>query len=147
MKVINYIGLILPVIILIAGFMVLRANLYPLKTSLLAEMTSDSTITSSKKADANMNKGVQEIALPYFILAAVSMIVILVLPRLQELSISSNALVLKLLTEVKEEAAKLDTTSFLEQHESLTSKSPDQRINAIKEKIELVEIILKKGKS
>jgi hypothetical protein len=146
MKTTTYIGLIFAVVILIAGFMVLNANLNPPEGSFTPRMTSDPTITQSKQVDKVLIRGSQESALPYFILSAVFVILILVLPRLRELSISSNALVLKLLTEVKDEASKIDTTSFLEPHESLKTKSPDQRINGIKEKIELVEMILKNGK-
>lgn len=86
-----------------------------------------------------------EKALPYFLLSSAFILLILVLPRLQELSISDKSLVLKLVNEVKEDVDQLHEDVPLAQ-EKFNAVGVNDRIIRIKEKTALIEQLLKKGK-
>jgi len=142
MKTINYIWLVFPLSIFIAAFMVLQVNIYPARVNqrIARSATIAKTNVESVKAPN------QERALPYFILAALFSLLVFALPRLQELSISEKSLVLKLVAEVKEEARQLGGGINLTEAESFNEKVKNDKIDSIKEKISLIEELLKKGK-
>jgi hypothetical protein len=103
-----YLLLIFPIIILLAGFMVLTQNLYPLDSRFTPRTTAQAPKSMTPENVRTVPIVQKEKAMPYFILASVLLIVILALPRLQELSISQQSLVIKLFEEVKEAADNLN---------------------------------------
>jgi len=138
MKNVNYIWLIFPVSILVAGFMVLQVNLNrerlhqrPDKGQVVANTARQGQIIYTEKA------------LPYFLLSSAFILLILVLPRLQELSISDKSLVLKLVGEVKEDIGQLEEDVPVEQEKFKAARTNDKIIR-IKEKTALIEQLLKK---
>ncbi|MET3115753.1 hypothetical protein AAKU52_003510 [Pedobacter sp. CG_S7] len=142
MKTIHYIWLVFPLSIFVAAFMVLQVNIYPARVN--QRMVRNATIA---KPNADPIKAPnQEQALPYFILAALFSLLVFALPRLQELSISEKSLVLKLVAEVKEEARQLDGELGLTAVESFSKTVKNDKIAGIREKIGLIEEVLKKGK-
>jgi hypothetical protein len=142
MKAVNYIWLIFPVSILIAGFMVLNENLFPNEINQAVVKGAPVTDIANKQSAPRQN----EKALPYFILGSIFTILILVLPRLQELSISDKSLVLKLVKEVKDEASQLQSEVPLNQAEALRPNRSNDKLVSIREKIALIEQVLNKGK-
>jgi len=146
MKSSYYLLLIFPIIILFAGFMVLTQNLYPLdsrftpKTSIQAPKT---TIQEKVRAVPLIQN---EKAMPYFILASVLLILILALPRLQELSISQQSLVIKLFEEVKEAADDLNEEVQPVGLEASRSGTSKEKIKNLQDKINTLNKILSKGK-
>jgi len=138
MKNLNYIWLIFPVSILVAGFMVLQVNLNrerlnqrPNKGQVAVNTARQGQIIHTEKA------------LPYFLLSSAFILLILVLPRLQELSISEKSLVLKLVGEVKEDIGQLEEDVPVEQEKFKSARTNDKIIR-IKEKTALIEQLLKK---
>ena len=140
MKNVHYIWLIFPVSILVAGFLVLGANLQTERSFL--RNNSRQAIDKTAPQDAVLHT---EKALPYFLLSSVFILLILVLPRLQELSISDKTLVLKLASEVREEVDQLGETVPAGQ-EILKTGLRDEKLISIKAKTALIEQLLKKGK-
>jgi hypothetical protein len=143
LKKVNYIWLIFPISIFVAAFLVLTVNLFPDYVGRSVPQSQEEKKRSPTKTDATQSP---EKALPYFILAAVFMVLILVLPRLQELSISEKSLVLKLISEVKEEARQLETELPLPQQEVLKTERTNDKVLRIQEKIALLEQLLKNNK-
>jgi heme exporter protein D len=141
MKNVNYIWLIFPVSILIAGFMVLSVNLNNQKLRDREDKRQVAINAARQGATFHTEK-----AFPFFLLASAFILLILVLPRLQELSISERSLVLKLVSEVKEETAQLEEEVPLGQEALKTARTNDKLIR-IKEKTALIEQLLKRGKS
>ncbi|MEJ7559819.1 MAG: hypothetical protein WKF66_16025 [Pedobacter sp.] len=166
-----YLLLLFPLSILIAGFIVLAENLHPTASRLTPQLTLDSTVTQTKRLDTipkndsipvaqsstkvmtrktgNFGKvetKQEEKAMPYFILASVFIVVILVLPRLQELSISQQSLVIKLFKEVKEAADNLDEESSPLGAEALRTATSKEKIRILQDRIRTVDKILSKGK-
>jgi hypothetical protein len=109
-------------------------------------LNSGTGIQKSQDRQSSEKCSTPETAFSYFILASVMVILILLLPRLQEISISNTALVLKLLAEVKDEAVKYETNSVPEKNEMMPSGPSNHRRSLIKDKIELIEELLKKLK-
>lgn len=140
MKNVNYIWLIFPVSILVAGFMVLQVNL---NRERLNQRTHKGQVVANTARQGQIIH--TEKALPYFLLSSAFILLILVLPRLQELSISEKSLVLKLVSEVKEDINQLEEDVPLEQEKFKTVGVNDKLIR-IKEKTALIEQLLKKGK-
>lgn len=140
MKYVHYLWLIFPVSILVAGFMVLNVNL---KNENLSQELSKRPVTSTPVRRAATSD--REKALPYFLLGSAFILLILVLPRLQELSISERSLVLKLISEVKEEASRLEE-DLPPGQESLKISKPSDKLIKIREKVALVEQLLKNGR-
>ncbi len=138
MKNVHYIWLIFPVSILVAGFLVLGANL---RTERSFQKDSKGTVVVDNARQGNIFH--TEKALPYFLLSSAFILLILVLPRLQELSISDKTLVLKLVSEVKEEVSQLEEPTPMGQ-ETLKTTGTNQKITRIKEKTALIEQLLKK---
>ncbi|MEJ5962031.1 hypothetical protein [Pedobacter immunditicola] len=140
MKNFNYIWLIFPVSILVAGFMVLQVNL---NRERLNQRTNKGQVAANTARQGPIIT--TEKALPYFLLSSAFILLILVLPRLQELSISERSLVLKLVSEVKEDIDQLEEDVPLEQEKFKSVRTNDKLIR-IKEKTALIEQLLKKGK-
>ena len=135
-----YLLLLFPIGIFVAGFLVLDESLYPTAERLSHQLTIDSPVTQTKRVKH------EEKAMPYFILASVFVIVILVLPRLQELSISQQSLVIKLFEEVKEAADDLDEESSPLGSEALRTGISREKIRLLKDRIRTVDKVLTKGK-
>ncbi|WP_432714028.1 hypothetical protein [Pedobacter sp.] len=138
MKNIQYIWLIFPLSIFVAGFLVLQVNINREKLNQQAAQTNTTAKTNIKPVVTSGN----EKALPYFILASIFIVLILVLPRLKELSISERSLVLKLVSELKEETSQMVVEKPVGQ-ESLKTGAATQQLIRIREKIALVEELLK----
>ncbi len=143
MKKVNYLLLIFPISVFFAAFVVLAVNLFPAKMEQLSVVNRPSKAIDLKKP---VNQPSAEKALPYFILASVFMVVLLVLPRIQELSISERSLVLKLISEVKEEARQLETETTINQQEHLTLSPVNHKALRIQEKLTLLEELLHRHK-
>ncbi len=169
-----YLLLVFPVSILVAGFMVLGFNLSAEKSVSFPVINVDSTVNETKQADTILSNGKgsksinrevrtdkvikkessvkpekvnnQEKALPYFILFAVLIVLILALPRLSELSISEKSIVLKLFNEVKAAADDLDNDTGQVGSESFRTRLPNEKIQKLRERIDLVDKVLRKGK-
>jgi hypothetical protein len=140
MKYVHYLWLIFPVSILVAGFMILMVNLKneSISQELNKRPVASTTIRRAPTPD-------REKALPYFLLGSAFILLILVLPRLQELSISEKSLVLKLISEVKEETSQL-AEELPRGQETLKTTRSDDKLVRIRQKVELVEQLLKKGR-
>jgi hypothetical protein len=134
-----YLLLIFPIVILLAGFMVLTQNLYPLDR----RFTPRTTTQDKVRAVSIVQK---EKAMPYFILASVLLIVILALPRLQELSISQQSLVIKLFEEVKEAADNLNEEVQPLGLEASRTGISKEKVRNLQDKINTLNKILSKGK-
>ena len=137
MKYVHYLWLIFPVSVLVAAFMVLNVNLK--NENLAQEVNKRPALSNTTRRGPTPDR---EKALPYFLLASAFILLILVLPRLQELSISEKSLVLKLISEVKEETSQLEELPP-GQEMLKTTKSNDKLIR-IRQKMELVEQLLEK---
>ena len=135
-----YLLLLFPLTIFVAGFLVLGENLYPTAERLSHQLRTNSPVTETKRVKQ------EEKAMPYFILASVFVIVILVLPRLQELSISQQSLVIKLFEEVKEAADDLDEESSPLGSEALRTGISREKIRILKDRIRTVNKVLTKDK-
>jgi hypothetical protein len=167
-----YLLLIFPVSILFAGFIVLRADLYPKVKGVSPQLTMDSTITQTKRTDTipvkdtngqratYFSTGVtikktgdfrpdevrhEEKAMPYFILASVFIVVIMALPRLRELSISQQSIVLKLFDQVKEAAADLDEATSPVGAEALRTGISRQKVLILQDRIKMMDRLLTKS--
>jgi hypothetical protein len=134
-----YLLLIFPIIILFAGFMALTQNLYPLDS----RFTPGTTTQEKVRVVPIVQK---EKAMPYFILASVLLIVILALPRLQELSISQQSLVIKLFEEVKEAADDLNEEVQPLGLEASRTGISKEKVRNLQDKINTLNKILSKGK-
>jgi hypothetical protein len=134
-----YLLLIFPIIILLAGFMVLTQNLYPLDSRFIPRTTTQEKVRTVSIVQ-------KEKAMPYFILASVLLIVILALPRLQELSISQQSLVIKLFEEVKEAADNLNEEVQPLGLEASRTGISKEKVRNLQDKINTLNKILSKGK-
>jgi hypothetical protein len=134
-----YLLLIFPTIILLAGFMALTQNLYPLDSRFKPRTTTQEKVRAVPIVQ-------KEKAMPYFILASVLLIVILALPRLQELSISQQSLVIKLFEEVKEAADTLNEEVQPLGLEASRTGISKEKVRNLQDKINTLNKILSKGK-
>ena len=141
-----YLLLIFPIIILFAGFMVLTQNLYPLESRFTPRTTTQGLKTTTQEKVRTVSLIQKEKAMPYFILASVLLILILALPRLQELSISQQSLVIKLFEEVKEAADDLNEEVQPVGLEASRSGTSKEKIKNLQDKINTLNKILSKGK-
>jgi hypothetical protein len=139
MKGTYYFLLIFPIIIFFAGFMVLTQNLYPLDS----RFTPKPSLASKVRVIQVVQK---EKAMPYFILASVLMVLILALPRLQELSISQQSLVIKLFEDVKKAADDLNEEVQPIGLEASRAGISKEKIRILQDRINTVNKILSKSK-
>ncbi|RZM21079.1 MAG: hypothetical protein EOO88_34325 [Pedobacter sp.] len=146
MKSSYYLLLIFPIVILFAGFMVLTQNLYPLDSRFTPRTTTQAPKTTTQEQVRAVPVTQKEKAMPYFILASVLLILILALPRLQELSISQQSLVIKLFEEVKEAADDLNEEVQPVGLEASRSGTSKEKIKNLQDKINSLNKILSKGK-
>ncbi len=143
MKNVNYLFLIFPVSVFVAAFLVLAVNLFPAKIGQIFADHQESRKSNPPKPATEQGA---EKALPYFILASVFMVLILVLPRLQELSISEKSIVLKLISDVKEDARLLQAETTVIQQESLKTSPTNDKAIRIQEKLNILEQLLHQHK-
>jgi hypothetical protein len=141
-----YLLLIFPIIILLAGFMVLTQNLYPLDSRFTPGNTTQAPKSTTQEKVRVVPIVQKEKAMPYFILASVLLIVILALPRLQELSISQQSLVIKLFEEVKEAADNLNEEVQPLGLEASRTGISKEKVRNLQDKINTLNKILSKGK-
>jgi hypothetical protein len=119
--------------------MALTQNLYPLDSRFKPRTTTQEKVRAVPIVQ-------KEKAMPYFILASVLLIVILALPRLQELSISQQSLVIKLFEEVKEAADTLNEEVQPLGLEASRTGISKEKVRNLQDKINTLNKILSKGK-
>ncbi len=170
MKTTLFISWMFPIVILITGFVTFYSNLHFEKETTLPVSYTDSTVTQTVKTDVVAAKNTDhkrsdsqvttrsikktihpqsalpacQKALPYYILASALTVILLSLPRLQELTISQQALVLKLFTEVKEAADHLQTTADTVGPEAVKTDY-HKKVAALLERVRMVDKVLFKG--